>query len=259
MKRMPRKSMVTLSLVPLALLTIPVALSHTTYAATPATPVRAVGMMVHHSTTIHHREPADSVTIDGIAQSAVPASPSVAWMVVLTKRPGWVLSGDPSGLQLTKLSYLAPFGATHGAELFQRYGTPEGPNFYDAEWLVDAQASSDPALQGVASFWASPNHGQATRQNVQSTSLLINGSTIQGDYWEAPRHIFVGSNPNGVERTFRAVDIADGALHIRLSTDTLSRSDFMGVIGHLTGGRAHPDLVAHLQAELDAAPSDYPH
>ncbi len=240
----------TLSFVAVALLAIPVALPHTAYATGQAYPAK---------TTAHQRPAEGGTTIDGIAQNAIPASPSVAWVIGLTKRPGWVLSGDPLGLRLSTLYYHAPFGTSHGAQVFQGYGTIADQDLYFSEWLVDGQSESDPGLKVLADYWDAPDHRQPYRQNVQSVTLSIDGATLIGQYFEVPTRVFLNHNTAGEARTLRIIDVDQGPLHDRFSTTTLSQSNFMSVLRRLIGGRTHPDLVAHLQAELNAAPPNTPH
>ncbi len=242
-----RKGAAALSLAFVAVLAVPTALSHNAHTASYVQPMA------------HYKMADDGRTIDGVAQGAVPVSPSVAWVMGLTKRPGWVLSGDPFGLRLSWLYYSAPFQTLHGAQVFQQYGSPADHDLYFSEWLVDSQAQSDPSLTRIADYWNAPDHGQPRRQNVQTVTLSVAGTAVSGQYFEVPTRLFLNRNAAGEARMLRIIDVDNGPLHDRFSTTTLSQSDLMSVVDHLTGGRAHPDLVAHLQAELNAAPPSTPH
>ena len=245
-----RKSAAALSLAFVAVLAVPTAHSHDAYAASHVHPMEPMA---------YYKMADDGTTIDGIAQGAVPVSPSVTWVIGLTKRPGWVLSGDPFGLRLSWLYYRAPFQTSHGAQVFQQYGSPADHDLYFSEWLVDSQAQSDPSLTRIADYWNAPDHGQPRRQNVQIVTLSIAGTAVRGQYFEVPTRLFLNRNAAGEARMLRIIDVDNSPLHDRFSTTTLSQSGLMGVVDHITGGRAHPDLVAHLQAELDAAPPSTPH
>ncbi len=258
---MMQKKTLARALAPLALLAVPAAIAHTTNVAAST---HATGHAVSHGTRTYgrsHRGARDGVlqTVDGVLQDSIPARPSVAWTVGLTKRPGWVLSGDPLGLQLSRLQYAATPWAHHSALTTQMYKTPDGRDFYAAEFLVEPGYQSETTALAPLFFWDQPDHGQPTRQNVQNMSVSINGTQLSGQYFEVPLRVFDSRDPQGSVRMGRNLDIANGALHYRFTTLTLSQSDFLGVLGHLIGGRAHPDLVAHLQAELNAAPPSTPH
>lgn len=243
-----RRSWKTAAIVaPFALLSIPLAATRSTQAA----PSPHVQQMRASSPT---RLLGDGVSIDSVALGSIPAQPSVAWSMGFTRRSGWVLSGDPLGLQLTKLTYAAPGNTAHGAALAQQYGTPQVKDFYISEWLVDDQAASVPMLNSMTK-WTQPDHGVSGRQNVRDISWSVNGSPVKGQYYEAPQvRGYRGTGPQGKLFTARIVDVDQGNLHIRAATFTLSQSEFMSVLNSLTDGHQRPDLIAHLQAELDAAP-----
>jgi len=208
-----------------------------------------------HDTGRPQRPPATE-TVDGVQYQDIPAAPSVAWVLGLTQRPGWVLAGDPLGLKLAVL-YYHPAPELRSAQVFQQYRTANGQQFNISEWLVDPSEAFDPRVRVPR---------RALAVNAQVVTLSIAGVQTQGQYGEIPGYrSLIDTPPNatrdsgGVVQTFRAVDIDEGNLRIRLSAAGLSHDEFLSVISALLDGRTHPNVVAQLQQELDSAAPSTPH
>jgi len=195
-------------------------------------------------------------TVDNVSSQDIPDMPSVAWVLGLTKRPGWVLAGDPLGLTLSSLRY-QPVPGLRSAATYQGYLTADKRQFTVSEWLIDPHEISNPEVQYFTTLGTPPG-------GAQDVTVSIDGMQMQGRYAETTgQRTLWGSGATratgGLVQTSQTIDIDDGALHIRLSAAGLSHDEFMTVIGALVDGQIHPDVAAQLQHELDSAEPSTPH
>ncbi len=202
--------------------------------------------------------PVADETVDGVRYRDIPARPSVAWVLGLTRRPGWALAGDLFGLTLAALYYQPAQFVFRSAQTYQQYRSANNVReFGISTWLVDPSEASNACVRTFAA-------ARAPVAGTQDVSLSIAGVWVPGRYSEiAGYRTLIGPHAThasgGLVQTFRAVDIDEGDLRIRLSARGLSRDEFMGVIGALVDGRTHPDIVTRLQHELDTAEPSTPH
>ncbi len=162
---------------------------------------------------------------------------SVMQWVAYPNRPHLILQGDPRGLILHTAVYT---GYEHQALVFADYGS-------GGKAFTVSMQTTDHGLPNASDLFGGFTKPTSGAQNIRTLSTSIAGTMAQGTYYDLP----VLDSPN----PYRVLDVALGQARIRLTGRGMTQQEFLDTLGALVDGSMHPDVVLHLQGELDAARS----
>jgi len=170
--------------------------------------------------------PANARTVAG------PALPQIRTLGVATAlgvSDAPLLTGDPDGLRLRRIESI---GASRSVNC--TYQAAHDPGDFSAPGFMVIVDPSGAAGAAGAAFGA-----------TRTLTLTVAGQTVQARYSATAAGLV----------TLRLLAYRQGAASVLLTGSGLDEKTFFATIGALVDGRAHPDVAARLQQELDAAAS----